>query len=121
MVGPIDPSRAMEEAGPLWQQRVSYHGVNLIHQQAIPPATTEPSGTRTPIYASAEPASQVSSSDMLVVRDADDKDVATEMICIFGPPILPAGFLSDLEPALLKYFQQWRVMFRLADASSDAA
>ena len=86
VAGPIEHSTEMEEAGPLWQQRVSHQGVSLVHQQTIPPASTGSAEARVPIYASAEPVTQVSTSEMLVVRDADGRAVATEMICIFGPP-----------------------------------
>src|SRR5687768_14355393 len=95
MAGPIEHSTAMEEAGPLWQQRISYQGVSVIHQQAIPPASTAPENlggagldfveARVPIYASPEPATQVSTSELLVVRGADGRAIATEMICVFAP------------------------------------
>ena len=131
MAGPVAHGTAMEEAGPLWQQRIPYQGGSLIHQQAIPPASTAPDSTggagsdseaaRVPIYASMEPATQVSTDEMLVVRDAGGKVVTTEMICVFGPPTLPAEFRSLLEPYMLEHFQQWQVMFRIAEASNDAA
>ena len=121
MAGPIEHSMEMEEAGPLWQQRISNQGVSLVCQQTIPPASTGSAELRVPIYVSAEPATQVSTSEMLVVRDADGRAVATEMICVFGPPVFPAEFHSLLEPDMLEHFQQWRVMFRLAEVSDDAA
>jgi len=131
MAGPIVHGTAMEEAGPLWQQCVSYQGVSLTHQQSIPPASSVPDsfgGTdfdfeaaAVPIYASMQPATQVSTSEMLVVRDASGKVVATEMVCVFGPPALPTEFRSLVEPYMLEHFQQWRVMFRVAEASNDAA
>jgi hypothetical protein len=131
MAGPIEPSTAVEEAGPLWQQSVSFQGVTLIHQQAIPPASTAPDNVggadfgfkegRLPIYASTEPATQVSASEMLVVHDAHGRAIATEMICVFAPPTLPDEFRAQLEPYMLEPFQQWQVMFRIAEGSNDAA
>ena len=127
MAGPIEHSAAMEEAGPLWQLRVSHQGVSLIHQQAIPPASIPDNPdlgfeeASVPIYASTEPAAQVSTSEMLIVRDTHGRAIATEMICIFGPLTLPAEMRSLLEPLALEQFQQWRVMFRTAQASNDAA
>ncbi len=131
MAGPIEHSAVVEEVGPLWQQCVSYQGASLIHQLAIPPASTVPDNldgadlglkeARVPIYASTEPATQVSPSEMLVVRDADGRAIATEMICVFAPLTLPDEFRRLLEPYVLEQFQQWRVMFRIAEASNDAA
>jgi len=122
LAGPIEHSTAVEEAGPLWQQRVSYQFVSLIHQQAIPPASTVPDNLGgVPIFASTEPATEVSTSEMLIVRDADGRAVATEMICVFAPPTLPGEFRALLEPHMLEHFQQWRVMFKIAKASNDAA
>lgn len=126
MSGAIEHTAAMEEAGPLWQRRIVYEGVRVVQQPIAPaePAPDSPHGggmTGVPIYASPEPATEVATGDMLVVRDDDGTDVVTEMICVFAPPTLPAEFLSMLDPSALEHVQRWRVTFRLADTSTDVA